>query len=54
MDLGMVSTTWQITTMADGKWLRESILVGRPNKGIHRLVQDNHGIRKYLRVLAQA
>jgi hypothetical protein len=52
MDLGMVSITWQRTTMAEGKQLRDSILVGRSNKGIHVWVQDSHGIREYLRVQA--
>jgi hypothetical protein len=53
-DLGRMSTTWQRTTMAKRRRLRESILVGRSNKGIHVWVQDNHGIREYLRVQARA
>jgi hypothetical protein len=54
MDLGMVSTIWQRTTMAEGKRSRESILVGRSNKGIHVWVQDSHGICEYLRVQGRA
>jgi hypothetical protein len=40
--------------MAKRKSLRESIFVGRSNKGIHVQVQDSHGIREYLRVQARA
>jgi hypothetical protein len=54
MDLVKGLATWHRTTMAKRKSWRESILVGRSNKGIHVRVQDNHGIREYLRVQAQA
>jgi ABC-type lipopolysaccharide export system ATPase subunit len=40
--------------MAKRRRLWKSILVGRPNKGIHVRVQDSHGIREYLRVQARA
>jgi hypothetical protein len=50
IELVMGIITWQRTTMTKRKSLRESILVGRSNKGIRVWLQYNHGTREYLRV----